>query len=161
MTHRLLLGLWLVAVWIMLWEGLTIANALTGTVLAAALILAFPPRGSGRIPVRPLAALRLLGHFVVKLVEANAVVAWEVLTPRNRINEAIVAVPIDDQRDGIIALVANAVSLIPGTLTLEVRREPTVLYVHVLHLRSVEAARDEVQTLHRLALAAFPPPEAP
>ena len=31
-------------------------------------------------------------------------------------------------------LIANAVSLTPGTLTLEVRREPPTLYVHVLHL---------------------------
>lgn len=156
MSHRLVLVTWLTLVWVLLWEGLTPANVAGGLVVATGLVLLFPPRGAGRHRVRPLALLHLAGHFAVKLVQSNLVLAWEVLTPRNRIVEGIVAVPLDEDADGIITLVANAVSLTPGTLTIEVRRAPTVLYVHVLHLRSREAARAEVLTLHRLAVAAFP-----
>lgn len=159
MTRRVALVAWLTLVWLLLWEGLSAANLAGGLLAGVVLVLAFPPTGRGRVRVRPLAALRLAAHFLVKLVESNLVVAWEVVTPRNRVNEGIIAVPLDDAPDGLIALVANAVSLTPGTLTVEVRRRPTVLYVHVLHLRSVEATRDEVRTLHRLAVAAFPPPE--
>jgi len=159
-SHRVVLVVWLTAVWVLLWEGLTPANVLGGLAVAVGLVLLFPPRHRGGRRVRPLALLRLAGHFAVKLVQANVVLAWEVVTPRNRINEGIVAVPLDEEEDGILTLVANAVSLTPGTLTIEVRRAPTVLYVHVLHLHSREAARAEVRTLHRLTVAAFPPREA-
>jgi multicomponent Na+:H+ antiporter subunit E len=159
MSRRLLLLAWLALVWMLLWESATVANLVGGVVVAALLVAVFPPRDVGPIPVRPVAALRLLGHFVVKLVEANLFLAWEIITPGSRVKEGIVAVALDEERDGIIALVANTVSLTPGTLTIEVRRSPTVLYVHVLHLRSVEAARDDVLTFHRLVDAAFPDQE--
>lgn len=156
MTRRIILVAWLVAVWVALWERFSVANVAGGLVVGLVLVMAFPPRGRQHVTVRPLALLRFAAHFVVKLVEANAFMAWEVLTPVNRVNAAIVAVPLEDTHPGVVALVANAVSLTPGTLTIEVREDPTVLYVHVLHLRSVEAAREEVRTLDRLARAAFP-----
>lgn len=155
-SHRLALVVWLVAVWVALWGAVTAANILSGIAVAAVLTSVFPPRGGAQRRVRPLALLRLGGHFAWKLAQANLEVAWEVVTPWSNVNEGIIAVPIDDAPDGVVALVANAVSLTPGTLTLEVHEDPTVLYVHVLHLRSVEDARAEVQTFYRLARAAFP-----
>jgi multisubunit Na+/H+ antiporter MnhE subunit len=51
--------------------------------------------------------------------------------------------------------VSHALGLAPGTMVVDIERDPTVLHVHVLHLRSVEAIRAEVLTLERLALAAL------
>jgi hypothetical protein len=51
--------------------------------------------------------------------------------------------------------VANAVSLTPGTLTLDVDPDPPVLYVHVLHLRDVDRLRREVAPLELLVTQAF------
>ena len=61
-----------------------------------------------------------------------------------------------------MTIVANAVSLTPGTLTLEVSAtEPPVLYVHVLHLHDIEEAREDVRTLTRLVREALPVRGAP
>ena len=147
----------LTAMWVALWERLTAANVLGGIALAVALVVLFPPSGSSRFTVRPVATARFVGYFVAKLVEASLVVAWEVVTPTNRINEGIVAIPIRGESGGPTTLVANAISLTPGTLTLEVAERPTVLYVHVLHLRDVEAVRREVLHLEALAIRAFAP----
>jgi multicomponent Na+:H+ antiporter subunit E len=149
--------LWLTAVWVALWGDLTPGNLVGGAVVSTVLVRAFPSAGPGPVGVvRPLAALRFFAYFLYKLVEANFVVAWEVLTPSNEsINEGIVAVPITGASDSVVTLLANAISLTPGTLTIEVRREPPTLYVHVLHLRTVEQTRRQVQELERLALAAF------
>ncbi len=158
MTRRIALVPWLVLVWVVLWEGATAANVLSGLLIALALLAAFPPRvRHGSFALRPWAALRFAVYFIGKLIEANAVVAWEVMTPRNRIAEGIVAVPLPPGPTGLVALVANAVSLTPGTLTLEVRSEPTVLFVHVLHLHSATRTRQEIQRLDRLVRAAFAP----
>ena len=160
---RLILGrvVWLVAVWLFLWEDLSFANVASGLLLAAGIQVAFPPRNAERRGrFRPLAALKFLGYFHYKLFEASLIVAWEIVTPRNRINEGIVAVPIRHFSDALTTLLANAISLTPGTLTLEVDRQATTLYVHVLHLRSVEEVRRDVAKLEIMAVRAFGSAEA-
>jgi multicomponent Na+:H+ antiporter subunit E len=107
-----------------------------------------------------VATVRFLAYFLAKLVEASVVVAVEVATPRNRIRTGIVAVPLRGASDALVTLVADAVTLTPGTLTLEVGRQPPTLYVHVLHLRDVEAVRREIRHLEVLAVRAFGSPAA-
>jgi multicomponent Na+:H+ antiporter subunit E len=148
---------WLTLVWMALWEDFSWANLAGGILagsLATFLIPSHPPEVSHGF--RPIAFLRLVGHFVKKLVEATAVLAWEVLTPRDHINAAVIAVPLTTRSPRIASLVANMDSLTPGTLTLEVIEETMTLVVHVLHLESVEAGREELLHLERLAMAAFP-----
>jgi multicomponent Na+:H+ antiporter subunit E len=158
---RVLLTAWLVVVWVALWGPVTTATVAGGLAVAAAVQLL--PAGPGRrtgFAVRPVAAARFLAYFVAKLVEASVVVAVEVATPRNRIRTGIVAVPLRGASDALVTLVADAVTLTPGTLTVEVGRNPPTLYVHVLHLRDVEAVRREIRHLEVLAVRAFGSPAA-
>ena len=162
MSARVAFAAWLVVVWVALWGDLTWGNIVGGGLVAATLLTIFPSAGPrGDLVFRPLAALRFLAYFTYKLVEANAVVAWEVITPNNdSVHEGIVAVAVTGASEGVVTLLANAISLTPGTLTLEVRNDPPMLFVHVLHLRSIERTRDEVHKLETLALRAFAQPAA-
>lgn len=150
---------WLVFVWIGLWEKLSAGNLLSGLAVALLILLSFRPRrlSTDSLTLRPWRAVQFGAYFVVRLVEASAIVAWEVVTPRNRIREGIVAVPLARSSKPIALMVAQAVSLTPGTLTIEIDEDPPVLYVHVLHLTSVEAARREVLRLEQYAARAFLP----
>ncbi|HWI04698.1 MAG TPA: Na+/H+ antiporter subunit E [Acidimicrobiales bacterium] len=154
--RQLPMVVWLLFVWLFLWEDLSVANVLAGLAVGSLLVALFPMRPRG-VPgtLRPLAAAHFVGYFAWKLVEASVIVGWEVLTPQNRINEGIVAVPIRGVSETLTTLVANAISLTPGTLTLEVRHQPPVLYVHVLHLDDIDAVRRDVQYLEVLAIRAF------
>ena len=157
MIRRPLAALWLVVVWVALWGEVTIANVLAGVAVAAvALAVTRPHDADERVRFRLIPALRFAAWFLWKLVEASAIVAWEVATPRNRINEGVVAVPLVGASPTVTTIVANAITLTPGTMTLEVRhvRAP-VLYVHVLHLREIEEVRAEVRHLQRLVTLAF------
>jgi multicomponent Na+:H+ antiporter subunit E len=156
LVPRLPLLAWLVVVWVALWGDLSAANVVSGLAVGTLLILVFPDAGPRRLGLfRPWPALVFLAYFLVKLVEANLIVAWEVVIPSKRINQGIVAVPVLGVSDAVVTLVANAISLTPGTLTLEVRSNPTTLYVHVLHLRTIEQVREDVDRLEYLALRAF------
>ncbi len=155
MRGRLLTMLWLVVVWVALWEDVSPGNALAGVGLAVVITRVAPVAKPGALGFRTVAALRFLGYFAWKLLEASLIVAWEVVTPRNRINQGIVAIPLRGASDAVTTLVANSISLTPGTLTLEVHRHPTVLYVHVLHLHDIERVRLDVLHLEVLALRAF------
>lgn len=152
---RLRLVAWLTAVWVFLWEAPSVANLLSGLALSAALVFLYPAHGPVLAPVSALGFARFAVYFLWKLVEASAVLAWEVVTPRNTINEGIVAVQIRGASDALTTIVANSISLTPGTLTLEVDRDPTVLYVHVLHLRSIEEVRADILQLEAHVVDAF------
>lgn len=157
--RRALVVAWLTTLWVILWRDLTVANVLSGVLIGVLIELARPWRALGQKhhTIRPGAFVLFVAYFVWKLVEANVVLAREVLTPRNSIETGVIAVRLGPCSDLVVAIVANSISLTPGTLTLEVRREdvPT-LYVHVLHLHDIGAARADVQKLTDLVNAAFP-----
>jgi multicomponent Na+:H+ antiporter subunit E len=115
----------------------------------------FGTRRSGQIIARPLRTLHFAGYFAYKLVEATIVVARTVIVPRDRIRTGIVSVELRGCSDAVVTIIADAISHTPGTLTLEVRREPLTLFIHVLHLSDVEQVRRDVRKLEVLAVRAF------
>lgn len=160
-TKRYVLGravmvVWLTLVWAALWESLSPAVLVSGVSGALVLIAMFPqsiPRTFGHL--HPLKALRFVMYFAYRLILANLIVAWEIVTPKNRINQGVVEVPVKGASDSLVTILANAISLTPGTITVEVRRDPPTLYIHVLHLKNVEEVRRDVERLERLVLEAF------
>lgn len=154
---RVVMLVWLVVVWVTLWEAVTWANVIGGVAVALAITGLLPQTPS--VPgdsFRPIAAVKLLAVFAWELTKASAFMAWEVITPRNRIEAAVIAVPLTGGNAGVTTLVANMVSLTPGTLTLDVDEENRTLFIHVLHLQSDESTRESVLRLERLTLDAFP-----
>lgn len=153
--------IWSTVVWTALWARLSLVNILVGILVGMLTLLVVPlPQREDVVRVRPLALARFVAYFVWELARASAIVAWEVVTPRNRIHEGIVAAPLRTESPGLISLLANVVSLTPGTLTLEVRQQPAVLYIHILHLRTIDQVREDIRRLEDLALAAFPSADA-
>ena len=150
--------LWLVFVWVALWGSVSGGVLISGLLVAISLLVLFPQAAPGSFRgFRPLGIVRFAAYFFYKLIQANLAVARMVITPRTRIEQGIVRVPIRSSSDGVVTLLANAISLTPGTLTVEVRRDPTVLYIHVLHLRNVEELREDILRLESLSLDAFAP----
>lgn len=160
MTRALLVG-WFTVLWIVLWRDPSVANVLSGVAIALVVLAVFPPhRVTGDHALRPLRLAVFLGYFAWKLVVSNLVVAREIVTPRDHIRTGIVAVPMVACSDLMVTIVANAISLTPGTLTLEVRRDPPTLFVHVLHLHDLDQVRRDIRTLQRLAVRAIGSTEA-
>lgn len=158
MRRRVVLLLWLVVAWVALWRDVSVANTASGIVVAVAVVWLFPPANAAPLGVRPFALLRFLAATAVSILRANLVVAWEVVTPSNQINEGVVAVELASSNPVVITLVSHAIILAPGTMVIDIDKgtddRPTQLYVHVLHLRSIDEVRNEVLALEALALAA-------
>jgi multicomponent Na+:H+ antiporter subunit E len=159
MLGRAVIAVWLLIMWILLWGDLNLANVATGAVLAIGLVVLFPPQDTNDDPivVRPLRALSFLGWFLWALIVTNVAVAKEVLLPssRSEINPGVVACYLRTRSGRLATLVANAITLTPGTLTIDARGRPAVLYVHVLSFESIEATRAEVEDLERRIVLAF------
>lgn len=155
--RHLLIVVWLTVVWVTLWEVVSWANVLGGLIVAGLVVAMLPPRaGQPRGRFRPLAAIRLVVYFNWELIAASALMAWEVVTPRNRIRAAVVPVGLTTGVSGVLTAVANMVSLTPGTVTLDIDEDTRTLFIHVLHFKSLEETRRSVRRLEELTLAAFP-----
>jgi multicomponent Na+:H+ antiporter subunit E len=155
---------WLTAVWVGLWGSVTVANVLGGLVVATVLLVGLPmPDVASRGIVRPLMLLRFVGFFTVDLVRASLQVVALVLRPRRELRQAVVAVEVVGASEQLLTLLANAISLTPGTLTLEVDRPRQTLFVHVLQIgadrEAVERVRRSILRVERLAIDAIGSPE--
>jgi multicomponent Na+:H+ antiporter subunit E len=89
--------------------------------------------------------LRLIGYFTWQLVISNLRVLWDVITPYHTSRPGIIGIPLDARTDMEITLVANLISLTPGTLTLDVSDDRTTLYVHVMFLDNIDLVRAEIK----------------
>lgn len=92
--------------------------------------------------------------FLRELVIANAQVVWDVVTPRSRLAPGIAAVPLLSRSDLEVTLIANLVTLTPGTLALAVRRDPAVLYVHGMYAEDADEFRRQIAALETRMLGA-------
>ena len=150
-------AIWLTALWMVLWRSATAATVATGIVLAVLLTWVVRRADTHREQhrVRPLALLRFLGYMVVALVRSNVQLAWEVLTPTDYTKPGLLDVRLPPSSELVLTVVANSITLTPGTMTLALHAETSTLTIHVLHLSDVDAARAEVEELHRLVSAAL------
>lgn len=152
---RLVRVAFLLLIWLALWTEVTVANLLSGLAVAGGVVLTFDTWREGSVAVRPLRVLAFGGFFLYKLVQATLVVARTVVVPHERIHTGIVAVPLRGCSDALATLIADAITLTPGTLTIEVRRDPLTLFVHALDVRDVEQVEAGVRALEVLAVKAF------
>lgn len=152
--------LWLTAIWLALWADLSVANIVSGLVVAGAVTIVFGPWRPGQVIIRPIHAVRFVGFFLYQITISTIGVARTVIAPRDRINTGIVSVRLLGCSDALATLIADAISLTPGTLTLEVQRSPLTLYVHALDVRDIDVLRREIRMLEVLAIRAFGNDEA-
>jgi multicomponent Na+:H+ antiporter subunit E len=132
------------------WMALTGDWSLPAAVFSLAfgwLLLRFarPLGGEGFRRVRLGRLPGFLLFFLKELVVANLKVAAAVLFPEGRLRGAIVALPLQLDRDAEIALLANLISLTPGTLSLHVSPDRRTLYVHAMATASPDELRREIR----------------
>ncbi len=153
----LLIGL--VVLWMLLWGELT-ALALASGVLVALLAtrVFYLPAVDLSNRFNPLWFLVFLGRFGFQLFVASFQVAWMAVGPRSLDRNAVVAVDLVTRTDFMTTAVALAISLVPGSIVVDVDREESILYLHVLgigHDRQVEAFRSGVLDTERLLVRAL------
>lgn len=103
-------------------------------------------RGIARLPFRAVRTAWFLVWFLWELSVANAVVAWEIITPSYKMRPGIIACPYRGS-ELEATLLANLITLTPGTMTLEVDPTRRVLYVHALHISTPDGLREHIREL--------------
>lgn len=159
--RRPLTVLWLTLVWLLLWGDISWANVVSGLAVGAFIVFA-PPRGQrhdydpeNRPLLNIVAAVRFVLVVLWKLVQSNLYLAWEIITPGTRITKGIIAVPLRTDSPMAMLAVSDVITITPGTIVVDVSTNPTVLYVHVLHLHDLDRVRQDLIDLEDLFVEAF------
>ncbi len=148
----------LVVLWALLWGSVSWLTLVTGVIIALAVTRVF------FLPIVDLPrrfhlgwALVFLGKFLPELVVASFQVALQAFLPRGIQHNGVFAVQLGTRSDFIMTMTALSVSLLPGSLVLEVDRQSSILYVHVLGAKNaaeLERHRDDTLQIERLIVRA-------
>lgn len=155
--RRVILIVGLVAAWCALWNRLSIANIVSGLLVAVIVShRSVGPAGIGGVRLRPL--LKLGAIVGQDLVRSTFNVAYEVITPTDYTEEAIIGVDLPSNARAHMMLIAVAVTVTPGTAVIDVDPDTSRIYLHILHAERAEATAGHVQELADLACRALPMP---
>lgn len=157
--HKLPPLLWLTLVWVMLWGTWTWANLITGVAVAVAitLVLPLPPVMLGG-RVRPAGLVRLIARFALDLVLSSVQVAWKAVRLGPEPCNAVVAVRMRSRSDLLLTVTSGILTLIPGSIVIEVSRSQRALYAHVFDvsdLSEIEEYRRSVRALEARVIRAI------
>ena len=161
MMPRWKVVLLLTVVWLLLWGAVTPTLVVGGLLASVAVLLLFPfPPAPYGWTLRPWPAAVLLGRFAWDLVRASADVAWIALRPAAPPLSAVVRVPLHTRSDLLLTATAELVSLVPGSIMIELDPREPVLFLHVLDAATPEKIEDACRRVHlqeRRVVEAFAP----
>lgn len=127
-------------------ESFTLTTLLTGFIVGfGALWLTRPLYRDHRYFQRALPTVKLTAFFIKALVVSNLRVLGDVITPSHSSRPGIIRLDLDARTDLEIMMVANLISLTPGTLSIDVSKDRRWLYVHVMFLDNVDTTRRELK----------------
>lgn len=156
MRHAVIIAVFTL-VWLAVSGSFTIPNLLLGIAASALSLLLI--RGhiqpDGR-RFRPLKALSLLVLFFKELALSAWKVAVLVASPKMNLKPGIFAFPLTVDRDFEITLLANLITLTPGTLSVDVSQDRKLLYVHAIDCSDPAGTRRDIANgFERKILEAF------
>lgn len=147
----------LTATWVLFWGDLSVANVLAGALIAMVLVVALPMPPipyAGRI--RPLGLLKLAAKFLFDVVVASVQVAAQVFNFRRQPNSVIVQLNMRSDSDLYLTITAEMISLVPGTLAVELHRPDSRMLVHVFGINDdLDERIESIRAQEERVLAAF------
>jgi multicomponent Na+:H+ antiporter subunit E len=157
MTSLFLINILLALAWGAVTGSFSELNLAFGFVLGlGALYLIREQVGTSAYFKRVGRAFGLAFMFVYELVLSAWRVTMIVLRPKIELQPGIIAFPLTVDRDFEITMLANLITLTPGTLSVDVSEDRKILYVHCIDVPDPQATIDDIKNgFERKILEAF------
>jgi multicomponent Na+:H+ antiporter subunit E len=150
---------WLMLVWILLWGSITAANVVGGLAIATLITMLLPlPAVPIEGKLHPLSLLRLGVVVGYQLVLSSLQVAWLAVKPGPPPLTAVLRAHLKIKSDLVLALASNILTIIPGSMVLEIDQERRLIYVHVIDVgndKAVARFYRQVEQIEQLLVATF------
>lgn len=146
MRNLFLMNILLALIWAALTGSFTYTNLAFGLVLAYGILYILTrDRLEGQYFKKVPRIISFVLFFLKELVKANLQVAYDVITPKNHMRPGIVGVPLDAKTELEITLLANFITMTPGTLSLDVSTDKKVLYIHSMYIKNKQEFVAEIK----------------
>jgi len=149
MIRAFLLNLFLTVVYVLLTANTSTPNVIIGFAIGFFVISLYGLTREG--PTYPGKVWRLIRfgvYFLKILVQANMKIAWECITPGMSQTPRILRHDVSDLTDTQMTVLANSITLTPGTLVVDVSDDHKWLYVHCMYAQERSSAIAELRDLH-------------
>ena len=138
-------NLMLAIAWATVSGSFSLANLVFGFLLGSAIFyLLRESIGSLTYFTRSFRFFSLLALFFYELGKSALIVAMVVIRPRLDVKPGILRYPLKVKSDAGITLLANLITLTPGTLSVDVSPDKRFLFVHALDCSDPDALRDDI-----------------
>lgn len=137
----------LTLLWLLMWGEVTAILVVGGLLVSLVVLVVFPfPKADWGGSFRPWPFVVLVSRFAFDLVVASFQVAWLAVRPRPLGRSAVIQVQLHTRSDLLLVLTGELVSLVPGSLLIELDADHGVVTLHVLDGEQ-DLARVEAQVL--------------
>lgn len=137
----------LALLWAGMLGGISLANLASGFLLGY-LVLFYTSRGTpghkgyfGKVPK----LLGFLVYYLWELLKSNAMIAYDVLTPSHHMTPGVIGIPLDARTDLEITVLANLITMTPGTLSLDISADRKTLFVHAMYIHNPDDLRADIK----------------
>lgn len=156
MRRHIVLNIVLALVWCLLQEKLNVTEFVIGGILGYGIIFMLKRvLDDGKEIHKPLSwgaslslVLRVFFYmliFLKEIIKANLEVVKIVLSPELKMTPGIIAYKMDVKTDAGITLLANSITLTPGTLSVDISEDRKILYIHALHIEDAEVLEQSIR----------------
>ena len=143
-----ILNLLLAFAWAGLVGSVSQGSLLSGYILGYAILWVFFRKKDEKHYIGKTPRLfRFLLFYIKEIFIANLKVAYDILTPTHYMRPGVIAVELDAHTDIEITLLANLITMTPGTLSIDVSTDRKVLYVHAMYIKDVDTVKREVKEM--------------
>ncbi|MFS0780344.1 Na+/H+ antiporter subunit E [Bacillus sp. 1P06AnD] len=153
MAFQILLNVFLALIWMFLSTSTQPSSFIAGYLLGLLILIGFRRffRSTFYL-VRIWAVVKLIFIFFKELILSNIAVLKVILRPKLDMNPGIFALKTELKSDWEITLLANLITLTPGTLVVDVSDDNSTLYVHAMDIQDVQDEIDGIKNTFEKAI---------
>lgn len=147
------LSLFLLVFWLLLQNTISAGLLILGVILAI-LIPLYTNRGRD-FPATIHRPFKVVEYFVLLLIDiliSNLNIAAIILMPSRKIKPALIEYPLDIVGEVPITVLASTISLTPGTITAEIRRDGRALLIHALNVHDPDKLIQSIKQRYEMRL---------
>lgn len=154
MTFQIVVNAIIAFMWMFLTESYTFTSFLVGYMIGAVLLLILDRFFPGTYYLRRVyKVIVLVLIFIRELILSNISIVKMVYTPKLTFEPGIFAYPTSLKKEWEITLLANLITLTPGTLSVAISEDNTQIFIHAMHIDSTRDSINDIKNTFEKAIA--------
>lgn len=153
MAFQLVVNIVIAIIWMFLTESYSFTSFFIGFLLGIGMLFLFNRFIPDSFYFKYVwAIVKLIVLFIKELILSNLSVLKLVYKPKLEIKPGIIALPTDLNRNWEITILANLITLTPGTLSIDVSPDNRYIYIHVMDMPDVDEAIMQIKNTFEKAI---------